>query len=427
MKKILYPDMSVALESLKRPVFDLAEIQTRVKPILDEVKRTGDAALKKFTFDFDGIELDSIQVSQDDLVNSELSISHEFKTAVATAINNVTTFHENQKMMEPSVKIEVGVSCWRKSLPIDTVGLYVPGGTSPLVSTLVMLGAPAKIAGCKKIVVCTPPNKDGKVANEILYTAKVLGITEVYMLGGAQAIAAMAYGTETVPAVNKIFGPGNQYVTAAKQAVNSEGIAIDLPAGPSEVLVIADETSTPAFVATDLLSQAEHGVDSQAILLTTSERVLDETLNCIANFTEELSRKSIIEQSLVHCRAILLKDMNEVMKISNIYAPEHLIIATDDAEKLAGKVTAAGSVFIGHYSPESAGDYTSGTNHTLPTNGYASAYSGVSLDSFCKKITYQKLSKAGLSTLLPTIKVLADFEGLDAHRLAATIRIEDHL
>jgi histidinol dehydrogenase len=426
MKKIIYPEKIQAIEALKRPVFDLHEIQTRVKPVLEEVKKNGDVALRKFTKLFDGIDLESIAVSHEEIINSEVSVSAEFKEAVSTAIKHVTTFHENQKMMEPAVKIEVGVSCWRKSLPIEKVGLYVPGGTSPLVSTLVMLGAPAVIAGCKQIVVCTPPNQEGRVADEILYTAKLLGISEVYMLGGAQAIAAMAYGTETIPAVDKIFGPGNQYVTAAKQAINSEGIAIDLPAGPSEVLVIADETSTPAFVATDLLSQAEHGIDSQAILLTTSEKILDETLSCIENFASDLSRYEIIKKSLVHCRAILLKDMDEVISISNIYAPEHLIISTDDAEKLATKVTAAGSVFIGHYSPESAGDYTSGTNHTLPTNGYATAYSGVSLESFCKKITYQKLSKAGLSTLLPTIKVLADFEGLDAHRLAATIRIEDH-
>ncbi len=426
MKKFMYPKKEVVLEALKRPVFDIDEIQARVKPILDEVKTNGDEALKSFTKKFDGIELTNIAVSKEEIEQSELSISPEFKAAVSTAIKHVSTFHENQKTLEPSVKVEIGVNCWRKSLPIEKVGLYVPGGTSPLVSTLIMLGAPAQIAGCKEIVVCTPPNKEGKIADEILYTAKVLGIHQVYMLGGAQAIAAMAYGTETVPAVDKIFGPGNQYVTAAKQAVNANGIAIDLPAGPSEVLVIADETADPAFVATDLLSQAEHGIDSQAILLTTSEKVLSETLEYVEKFTKTLSRRTIIEQSLEHCRAFLLRDMDEVMAISNIYAPEHLIISSDDADSLAEQVTTAGSVFIGHFSPESAGDYTSGTNHTLPTNGYATAYSGVSLDSFVKKITFQKLTKAGLSTLLPTIKTLADFEGLDAHRLAATIRIEDN-
>ncbi len=425
MKKFIYPEKEVVLEALKRPVFDLDEIQARVKPILDEVRSNGDEALKTFTKKFDGIALTDIAVSKEAIERSELSISPAFKDAVTTAIKHVTTFHKNQQALEPSVEVEVGVNCWRQNLPIEKVGLYVPGGTSPLVSTLIMLGAPAQIAGCKEIVVCTPPNKEGKIADEILYTAKVLGIHQVYMIGGAQAIAAMAYGTETVPAVDKIFGPGNQYVTAAKQAVNANGIAIDLPAGPSEVLVIADETADPAFVATDLLSQAEHGVDSQAILLTTSEKVLTETLAYVEKFTKTLSRRTIIEQSLEHCRAFLLKDMDAVMEISNIYAPEHLIISSDDADALAQKVTAAGSVFIGHYSPESAGDYTSGTNHTLPTNGYATAYSGVSLDSFVKKITFQKLTKAGLSSLLPTIKMLADFEGLDAHRLAATIRIED--
>jgi len=344
------------------------------------------------------------------------------KTAIEVARKNIYKFHNSQVNTISKIEIEDGITCWRKDVPIQKVGLYIPGGSSPLFSTMLMLAIPAKIAGCEEIVICSPPQNDGNIAPTILFVAKLLGIKNIFKVGGAQAIAAMAFGTETIPKVDKIFGPGNQWVTVAKQIVNSFGISIDMPAGPSEVLVIAEDSANAKFVASDLLSQAEHGADSQVILISTSEKLINSVKEEIENFIHQLPRKSIIEKSLENSIMILVNNLEEAIYISNIYAPEHLILAVENPEKLAEKVTNAGSVFLGNYSPESAGDYATGTNHTLPTNGFASTYSGVSLDSFIKKITFQKLTKLGLSKIASAVEVMAEAEGLDAHKLAVTLR-----
>ncbi|MCK5456403.1 MAG: histidinol dehydrogenase, partial [Melioribacteraceae bacterium] len=373
----------------------------------------------------DKVELEQLRVEESEIEESDKFASDDLKNAIEVAKQNIFKFHSSQKLYVKKIEINEGITCWRKSIPIEKVGLYIPGGTSPLFSTLLMLGVPAKIAECKEISVCTPPQKDGKIAPQILYVAKSLGIENVFKVGGAHAIAAMAYGTETITKVDKIFGPGNQWVTAAKQLVNADGIAIDMPAGPSEVLVIADDSANPKFVAADLLSQAEHGPDSQVVLITNSENLVSAVTLEIDNFKKQLSRKNIIEKSLKNSVILLVKELDEAITISNNYAPEHLILAINNPEEIAEKVTNAGSVFLGNYSPESAGDYATGTNHTLPTNGFASAYSGVSLDSFLKKITFQKLTKDGLSKLGKTIQIMAEEEGLDAHKLAVTIRTEN--
>ncbi len=388
-----------------------------------EVKQNGDAAVKQFTKQFDGVELDSFVVSEKEINESEVLLSDDLKKAIQQAAANVRLFHEKQLSAAEVVETMPGVKCWRKSVGIEKVGLYIPGGTAPLFSTILMLAIPAKIAGCKELILCSPPGKDGKLHPAILYTAKLTGINSVFKIGGVQAIAAMAYGTETVPQVYKIFGPGNQYVTCAKQLVQQQGIAIDMPAGPSEVCVMADETANAAFVAADLLSQAEHGVDSQVLLVTSDELIVK---SIEAELTKQLAllpRKDIAAKALENSSAIVVKDINEAIELVNEYAAEHLIIACKDDEAIAEKIVNAGSVFLGNYSPESVGDYASGTNHTLPTNGFAKAYSGVSVDSFVKKITYQKLSQEGLKNIGNTVMLMAEAEGLNAHANAVGIRI----
>jgi len=422
VKVIKFPDLADIKDLLKRPLFESETIKESVLSIINEVKLNGDKALIEFTKKYDGVELNKLQVSDDEIDNSEEEISLNLKTAIEVARKNIYKFHNSQMNTISKIEIEDGITCWRKDVPIQKVGLYIPGGSSPLFSTLLMLAIPAKIAGCEEIIICSPPQKNGNVAPAILFVAKLLGIKNVFKMGGAQAIAAMTFGTETIPKVDKIFGPGNQWVTVAKQIVNSFGVAIDMPAGPSEVLVIADDYANAKFVASDLLSQAEHGADSQVILISTSEILISKVEDEVDILTTQLSREVIIEQSLKNCIMILVNNLDEAIAISNIYAPEHLILAVDNPESLAEKVINAGSVFLGNYSPESAGDYATGTNHTLPTNGFASTYSGVSLDSFIKKITFQKLTKSGLSKIAFAVETMAEAEGLDAHKLAVTLR-----
>lgn len=426
MQKFLYPTKDTWSALLKRPVIDALSLEQRVVPILQSVKNGGDAALKAMTQQFDGVELETILVSKAELSEAASLVGQALKDAIEVARVNIEKFHKAQKEVSIS-KIETtkGVTCWRESRPIEKVGLYIPGGTAPLFSTILMLVVPAKLAGCKEIVLCTPPNKEGKIHPAILYTANLLGVTKVAKVGGAQAIAALAYGTESVSKVYKIFGPGNQYVTAAKQLVNKEGTAIDMPAGPSEVAVLADESANPKFVAADLLSQAEHGVDSQVILVSTSEDVVDKVTQEVVNQLAELPRKEMAAKSLMNSRAFVVDSMDTAMEMMNAYAPEHLILEVKDFESLIPKIINAGSVFLGHYTPESAGDYASGTNHTLPTNGYAMAYSGVSLDSFIKKITFQEITKEGIQNLGAAIEIMAETEQLFAHKNAVSLRLKE--
>lgn len=426
MQKFLYPTKDTWSALLKRPVIDALSLEQRVVPILQSVKNGGDAALKAMTQQFDGVELETILVSKAELSEAAPLVDQALKDAIEVARVNIEKFHKAQKEVSIS-KIETtkGVTCWRESRPIEKVGLYIPGGTAPLFSTILMLVVPAKLAGCKEIVLCTPPNKEGKIHPAILYTANLLGVKKVAKVGGAQAIAALAYGTESVSKVYKIFGPGNQYVTAAKQLVNKEGTAIDMPAGPSEVAVLADESANPKFVAADLLSQAEHGVDSQVILVSTSEDVVDKVTQEVINQLAELPRKEMAAKSLMNSRAFVVDSMDTAMEMMNAYAPEHLILEVKDFESLIPKVINAGSVFLGHYTPESAGDYASGTNHTLPTNGYAMAYSGVSLDSFIKKITFQEITKEGIQNLGAAIEIMAETEQLFAHKNAVSLRLKE--
>ncbi len=411
---------------LSRPVIDSENLKTSVREILDEIKNTGDIAVAKYTALFDQIPEVNLIVSEREFEDAEKILDVKLKTAIRQAENNIAKFHRNQLTEEPQVNISPGISCWRKSVGIEKIGLYIPGGTAPLFSTLLMLGVPAKLAGCQEIIICTPPRKDGTIHPAILYVAKLLGISKIFRVGGVQAIGAMAYGTDMIPRVYKIFGPGNQWVTQAKKLIQQDGISIDMPAGPSELAIYADETAIPAYVAADLLSQCEHGVDSQVILVTISptfaERVNDEIENQIL----KLPRKSIAEKSLGNSSIILLSDPDDAMDFLNMYAPEHLILACRDVEKLASKVRNAGSVFLGNYAPESAGDYATGTNHTLPTNGYARAYSGVSVDSFVKKISFQKLTKEGLKSIGNTVVEMANAEGLQAHADAISIRLAEH-
>ncbi len=409
---------------LKRPALDIASLNNKVAVILAEIKARGDGAIKEFTQKFDGVLLDNFIVKDDEKSAAEKQLNNALKTAIQTAANNIATFHQKQLAQPEMIETMPGVQCWRKSVGIEKVGLYIPGGTAPLFSTILMLGIPAKIAGCKEIVLCSPPNKDGVLHPAILYAAQVAGITNVYKIGGVQAIGAMAYGTETISSVYKIFGPGNQYVTCAKQLIQQDGIAIDMPAGPSEVCVLADETAEASFVAADLLSQAEHGADSQVVLVTTSEDLIQQVTIEIGKQLQNLERKTITVQALENSRVVLVKDMTDAVDMVNVYAPEHLIISCKNEDDIAEQIINAGSVFIGHYSPESVGDYASGTNHTLPTNGFAKAYSGVSVDSFVKKITYQKLSKEGLQNIAQTVQQMAITEGLDAHANAVGVRLE---
>ena len=424
MITINYPDKSTWKEILKRPALDSTSLEATVKSILADIKLNGDSAVKKYALQFDKANLNSFEVNQNEIKSAETKLSTELKNAIQNAKSNIEKFHSAQKEITQPIETTSGVNCWRKSVGIEKVGLYIPGGSAPLFSTVLMLGIPAKLAGCKEIILCTPSDSNGNINPAILFTAQLVGVTKIFKVGGVQAIAAMAYGTESIPQVYKIFGPGNQYVTCAKQLINKEGVAIDMPAGPSEVAVIADETCVPAFVSADLLSQAEHGADSQVILVSNSEIVIKKVNEELELQLKALSRNTIAEKALQNSKAILVNSLEEGMELLNEYASEHLIIACSNADELAGKVVNAGSVFIGNYSCESAGDYASGTNHTLPTNGYAKAFSGVSLDSFVKKITFQKLSKEGIQTIGKTIELMAEAEGLDAHKNAVSIRLK---
>ena len=424
MKTYKYPELS-AWESLsQRAQIEKNELEDIVNSILNNVKDNGDKALLEYAEKFDGVTLESLQVSSEEIEKASNEISEELKQAIQLAKSNIEVFHASQKNNEQVVETIKGVQCWRKSLPIEKVGLYIPGGSAPLFSTILMLGVPAKLAGCKEIVLCTPPNAVGSVNPAILYTANLVGVTKIFKVGGAQAIGALTFGTESIPQTYKIFGPGNQFVTKAKELVQQQGVAIDMPAGPSEVLVIADKTCNPSFVAADLLSQAEHGADSQSILVADDAQVIEQTLAEVEKQVNELPRKEISKKALENSRAILVKSADEAVDFSNYYAPEHLIIASENAESYIDKITNAGSVFLGNYSCESAGDYASGTNHTLPTYGFARNYSGVSLDSFVKKVTFQKLSKEGIQNIGNAIELMAAAEGLDAHKNAVTIRLE---
>jgi histidinol dehydrogenase len=424
MKIIVNPLQEAVPELLQRPVMDHAALQTVVQGVLDAVRTGGDKAVASYTKQFDGVILDTAMVTEAEITEATQLLDPVLKDAIQLAAKNIKCFHEAQVNAPVTIETMPGVSSWRKAVGIDKVGLYIPGGSAPLFSTVLMLGIPAVIAGCKEIILCTPPSKDGSVNPAILYAASVVGITRIYKIGGVQAIAAMAYGTETVPQVYKIFGPGNQYVTAAKQMVQESGVAIDMPAGPSEVCVLADETCNPGFVASDLLSQAEHGPDSQVLLVSTSSKVVDEINLALASQLAVLPRKDIAEQALKNSKAVVVDSMEQAIFIVNSYAAEHLIIACKNDETVAEQITNAGSVFLGNYSPESVGDYASGTNHTLPTSGYARAYSGVSVDSFVKKITYQKLTPAGLQAIGAAVETMAAAEGLEAHKNAITIRLQ---
>jgi histidinol dehydrogenase len=409
---------------LKRPAFDSSQLEESVSKILLDIKLNGDEAVKKYALKFDGIELNELLVSEDEIKAAESLVSDDLKAAIAIAKQNIEKFHFSQVQEVEKIETTPGVICWRKSVGIQKVGLYIPGGSAPLFSTLLMLGIPAVMAGCRDITVCTPCDKHGKVNPVILYVAHIVGLKNIYKIGGVQAIAAMAYGTASIPQVYKIFGPGNQYVTCAKQLVNKEGLAIDMPAGPSEVAVYADQTSHVAYVAADLLSQAEHGVDSQVVLVASSVKVVEDVQKELELQLPLLSRKDIAKVALTNSRFIVMDDSTAAFNLLNEYAAEHLIIASDNAIELSEKVVNAGSIFLGHYSPESVGDYASGTNHTLPTNGYAKAYSGVSLDSFVKKITFQHLNEKGLNNIGASVEIMAAAEGLDAHKNAVTIRLK---
>jgi len=424
MNLYISPAPSSWPEIAQRPVLELGFLESSVRNVLTRVKKSGDSALLEFTRQFDKAELTDIRVSEAEIVEAAKTLPPELKEAIRAAAANIEKFHAAQKREPLKVETTPGVYCWRKGVPIDKVGIYIPGGSAPLFSTVLMLGIPARLAGCKEIVLCSPPNAQGRINPAILFAANLVGVTQVFKAGGAQAIAAMAYGTETIPAVNKIFGPGNQFVTKAKQLVLEDGLAIDMPAGPSEVLVIADASATPAFVAADLLSQAEHGEDSQVVLVLTDENLLPAIRQEIDQQLDALPRKAIAAKALANSRVVVFDTIDEAVGFINLYAPEHLIINTENPEALAADITNAGSVFLGNYSPEAIGDYASGTNHTLPTNGYAKAYAGVSLESFLKYITYQQLSKEGLKTLGPIVEQLAQAEQLEAHKRAVTIRLK---
>jgi histidinol dehydrogenase len=424
IKLIKHPDRKDWQAIVKRPVFENASLEKTVKKILERVKEKGDKAVKKFTKEFDGVKLKKLSISEKEIITAESLLSSELKEAIQVAKSNIEKFHRSQIENVQVIETMPEINCWRRSVGIEKVGIYIPGGSAPLFSTVLMLAVPATIAGCKEIVLCSPPSSDGSIHPAILYTADICGVTKIFKAGGVQAIAAMAYGTETIPKVLKIFGPGNQYVTAAKQLIQKEGVAIDMPAGPSEVLVIADETAVPEFVAADLLSQAEHGADSQVILLTTSETIAVQVEQYIKEQLKELPRKEIAEKALANSKIVLLNSIEDVIELSNLYAPEHLILSFNNAERSSDKIISAGSVFIGNYSPESVGDYASGTNHTLPTNGNAAMYSGVSVDSFVKKITFQQLSKEGLENIGNAVMLMAKAEGLDAHKNAISIRLK---
>lgn len=422
MQKILYPQPNEWPLLTERPHIDTTQLTETVLAVLNDIRRDGDDAVRRYEENFDHVVLDQLLVSEEEMQEAEQLVSADLKEALVLAHRNIAKFHEAQRFEAIEVETAPGVRCWQKSMPIEKVGLYIPGGTAPLFSTVLMLATPAKIAGCKDIVLCSPPNREGKLHPAILVAARIAGVSRIYKIGGVQAIGAMAYGTESVPKVYKIFGPGNQYVMAAKQQVSLHDAAIDMPAGPSEVCVIADDSSNAEFVAADLLSQAEHGIDSQVLLITTSEEKMLEVEKQISLQLNDLPRKDIAAATLVNSKMVLVNNTDEAIALSNCYAPEHLIICTRDYERLATMVTHAGSVFLGPYACESAGDYASGTNHTLPTHGYATAYSGVCLDSFCRKVTFQHLSPEGIQSIGPAVETMADNEKLHAHCHAMTVR-----
>jgi len=425
MKTFIEPEQKNWPEILKRPLFDVSQLYRTVQSVLDEIKKRGDEAIREFTQKFDGVKLDSFAVPGNEINEAESLVSNELKQAILLASENIKKFHESQKPELLRVETMPGVICWQKAVPIEKVGLYIPGGTAPLFSTVLMLAIPAQIAGCKEIVLCSPPDKEGKIHPAILYAAKISGVTKIFKLGGAQAIGAMAFGSETIPQTYKIFGPGNQYVMAAKQLVSISDVSIDMPAGPSEVLVVADESSNPAFVASDLLSQAEHGTNSQVVLVGNSELLVSKVKNEIELQLAKLPRKEFAKKALTNSVAIVMDNKNNIIDLINEYAPEHLIICTSDYSELSEQITNAGSVFLGSYTPESAGDYASGTNHTLPTNGWARSYNGVNLDSFIKKITFQEISEKGLKNIGPAVEIMAAAEMLHAHKNAVTLRLKN--
>ena len=419
-----YPTKEQWAEIVERPRLDLTQLNDTVSSVLSDVKQRGDEAVREYESKFDKADLQQLAVTEAEMDEAEQLVSNQLRDAIILAHHNIKVFHISQRFVGQKIKTQEGVVCWQKSVPIERVGLYIPGGTAPLFSTVLMLATPAKIAGCKEIVLCTPPNSEGKVNPAILVAARIAGVSKVFKAGGVQAIGAMAYGTESVPKVYKIFGPGNQYVMAAKQQVSLDEVAIDMPAGPSEVCVIADAQANAEFIAADLLSQAEHGIDSQVLLITTSEAKLTEVQNEVARQLEVLPRKEIAAKALDNSRLVLVHNIDEAMQLSNLYAPEHLILQTVNYEQLSEKVVNAGSVFLGQYACESAGDYASGTNHTLPTHGYATAYNGVNLDSYCRKITFQHLTAEGIARIGRAVELMAEAEQLDAHKNAMTVRIK---
>lgn len=423
MNIIKYPAREEWASIVERPHLDVSELNQMVANILTDIKTRGDEAVKGYELKFDHIDLDSLAVSEKEMNDAEMQVSTELRNAIEQAHANILKFHESQRPNSQKVMTQLGVVCWQKSIAIEKVGLYIPGGTAPLFSTVLMLATPAKIAGCSTIVLCTPPDRHGNVNPAILVAARIAGVSHIYKIGGVQAIGAMAYGTETIPKVYKIFGPGNQYVMAAKQQVSLHDVAIDMPAGPSEVCVIADEMARADYVAADLLSQAEHGIDSQVMLITTSHKLVDDVLQQIDIQLKQLPRKDIAQKALENSHIIIVRDNNEAMELSNVYAPEHLVIQTENYEEMAEHVINAGSVFLGRYACESAGDYASGTNHTLPTHGYATAYNGVNLDSYMRKVTFQHLSEEGIRSIGHTVEIMAEAEQLYAHKNAMSIRI----
>jgi len=425
MKTFIYPPTAKWAPLMERPAFNVYDLNKTVLQIFDEIRKNGDKAVKRFTWLFDKVKLQSSAVTAEEIDDAERNLSEELIKALKFAKRNIEKFHAAQLESKKVIETTNGVTCWRESRAIDKIGIYIPGGTAPLFSTVLMLGIPAKLAGCKDIVLCSPPDKQGNIDPAILFAAKLVGVTAIYKIGGIQAIGAMTFGTPTIPKVNKIFGPGNQFVNAAKQMVQNYGVATDMPAGPSELLVIADDSSIPEFVAADLLSQAEHGIDSQVILLSDSKDVIAATLSEIGKQLKEIPRAEIALKALENSRAILLNSIKECVEFSNEYAPEHLILAIKDYNDITDKIESAGSVFLGNYSCESAGDYASGTNHTLPTNGFARNYSGVSVDSFVKKISFQELTKEGIQNIGPSIELMAEAEHLIAHRNAVTIRLKN--
>ena len=423
MNIIKYPAREEWASIVERPHLDVTELNQTVANVLADIRQRGDEAVKGYELKFDHVDLDSLSVSDDEMADAESKISKQLREAIELAHENIQKFHESQRFRSKKVETQPGVVCWQKSVAIEKVGLYIPGGTAPLFSTVLMLATPAKIAGCKEIVLCTPPDRQGCVNPAILVAARVAGVNRIFKIGGVQAIGAMAYGTESVPKVYKIFGPGNQYVMAAKQQVSLHDVAIDMPAGPSEVCVVADDMASPEFVAADLLSQAEHGVDSQVVLITTSHKLIDDVQQEVDRQLDRLLRKEIAQRALENSLIILVRDLKEAMELSNAYAPEHLVLQTANYEEMAERVVNAGSVFLGQYACESAGDYASGTNHTLPTHGYATAYNGVNLDSYCRKVTFQHLTEEGVRSIGRAVELMAEAEQLDAHKNAMTVRI----